>query len=228
MSKLGTVAYIPARLGSERVARKNLRSLGGAPLVTYVAKSALRSSSLDRVYVNTESPEIAEAAASTGVATYMRSPSLAASPVTTDEILYDFAKHVECGTIVVINPTAPFLRPETIDRALTVFSDGPPDATLFTTTRLRRHLIFDGQPKNFDAAGRSPRTQDLNPFDYINFIIFVISRSKVLTEYQKKGYCLYVPPLAFVPMQGLECHDIDDEDDFRVAECLLAKDPSSQ
>ncbi len=223
MSKLGAVAYIPARLGSERVARKNLRPLGGVPLVTYVAKTAHRSTLLDRVYVNTESPEIAEVAASTGVATYMRSPVLATSDVTTDEILYDFAKHIKCSTIVVINPTAPFLKTATIDRVLTAYACGPSDATLFTTTRLRRHLIFDGQPKNFDPAGRSPRTQDLKPFDYVNFIIFVISHSKVLTEYEHKGYCLYVPPLAFVPMLGLECHDIDDEDDFLLAEGLLAK-----
>jgi CMP-N,N'-diacetyllegionaminic acid synthase len=223
MSKLGTVAYIPARLGSERVARKNLRPLGGAPLVTHVAKAALRSSLLDQVYVNTESPEISEVAASTGVVTYMRCPSLAARSVTTDEILYDFAKHIECSTIAVINPTAPFLKPATIDRVLAAFADGPSDATLFTTTRLRKHLILDGQPKNFDAAGRSPRTQDLKPFDYINFIIFVISRSKVLTEYERKGYCLYAPPLAFVPMMGLECHDIDEEDDFLLAEGLWSK-----
>jgi CMP-N,N'-diacetyllegionaminic acid synthase len=226
MAKLGTVAYIPARLGSERVPRKNLRLVGGEPLVTYVAKAALQSSLLDKVYVNTESPEIAKAAASTGVETYMRSPVLTQSNVTTDEILYDFAKCTECHTIAVINPTAPFLKPGTIDRVLTAFNEAPSDATLFTTTSLRKHLVFDGNPINFDVAGKSPRTQDLKPFHYINFVIFVISRSKVLTEYQQNGHCLYVSPLVFVPMLGLECLDIDDEDDFRLAEALLGTEAS--
>ena len=217
----GTVAYIPARLGSERVPRKNLRPLGGVPLVAHVARTARLSSLLDRVYTNTESPEIAEASTPTGVETYLRSPALAASHVTTDEILYDFALNIACETIVVINPTAPFLKPETIDGVLRAYFSGPPDATLFTTTRLRRHLIIDGQPGNFAIEGKSPRTQDLQPFDYINFIVFVISRAKVIAEYERKGRCLYASSLAFFPMQGLECHDIDDEDDFLLAELLL-------
>ena len=53
-----TVAYIPARLASERVPRKNLRLLGDNPLISYASKFALRASSIDRVYVNTESSEI--------------------------------------------------------------------------------------------------------------------------------------------------------------------------
>jgi CMP-N-acetylneuraminic acid synthetase len=222
----GTVAYIPARLGSERVPRKNLRPLGGVPLVAHVARTARQSSLLDRVYINTESPEIAEASGPTGVETYLRSPALAASHVTTDEILYDFALNIACKTIVVINPTAPFLKPETIDGVLKAYFSGPSDATLFTTTRLRKHLIIDGQPGNFAIEGKSPRTQDLQPFDYINFIVFVISRAKVVAEYERKGRCLYASSLAFFPMQGLECHDIDDEDDFVLAELLLRSDHS--
>jgi CMP-N-acetylneuraminic acid synthetase len=102
-----------------------------------------------------------------------------------------------------------------------VSKDVSPDATVFTTTRLHKHLVVGGEPVNFSTAGRSPRTQDLKPFDYINFIIFTIHREKVLTQYEQCGYCLYVPPLAFVPMSGLECHDIDEEDDFLVAEAIL-------
>jgi CMP-N,N'-diacetyllegionaminic acid synthase len=226
LGKPNVVAYIPARLGSERVLRKNLRPLAGQPLITYAARTALRCPSLDRVYVNTESTEIAAAAALTGVATYMRHPSLAASPVATDEILYDFAKSIDCRTIVVINPTAPFLKSETIQRVLAAFADANGDPTVFTTTRMRRHLIMDDAPRNFEIAGKSPRTQDLTPFDYINFIVFAIARSKVLSQYERRGYCLYAPSLSFVPMAGLECHDIDDEDDFLIAEAIMARNDS--
>jgi hypothetical protein len=117
-SDCDTVAYIPARLASERVPRKNLRLLGDYPLISYVSKAALRASSIDRVYVNTESSEIAAVAKTIGVEVYWRAARLAAGPVTTDEILYDFAKAIDCRTLVVINPTAPFLKPETIDRVL--------------------------------------------------------------------------------------------------------------
>jgi CMP-N-acetylneuraminic acid synthetase len=218
-----TVAYIPARLGSERVPKKNLRNLDGRPLVTHVARTALQSSMLDRVYLNTESAEIATAAAATGIDIYMRDPRLAAGPVSTDEILYDFARATPCRTIVVINPTAPFLTATTIDRVVTASEGTEPDATVFTTTRLHKHLVVDDQPVNFSTSGRSPRTQDLKPFEYINFIIFTISRDKVLMQYEQCGYCLYVPPLVFVPMSGLECHDIDEEDDFLIAEAMMRR-----
>jgi CMP-N-acetylneuraminic acid synthetase len=219
----GTVAYIPARLGSERVPRKNLRHLDGRPLVTHVAQTALQSSVLDRVYLNTESSEIATAAAPTGIEIYMRDQHLAAGPVSTDEILYDFARATPCRTIVVINPTAPFLTVTTIDHVVAVSERAGPDATVFTTTRFHKHLVVDGQPINFLASSRSPRTQDLKPFEYINFIIFTIYREKVLRLYERCGYCLYVSPLVFVPMSGFECHDIDEEEDFVMAEALMRR-----
>ncbi|MFZ0841926.1 MAG: NTP transferase domain-containing protein [Xanthobacteraceae bacterium] len=149
-----TVAYIPARLGSERVPKKNLRHLGGRPLVTHVAETALQSSGLDRVYLNTESSEIAAAAAPTGIDVYMRDRRLAAAHVSTDEILYDFARATPCQVIVVINPTAPFLTVTTINRVVTMSKDSSPDATVFTTTRLHKHLVVGGEPVNFSTAGR--------------------------------------------------------------------------
>jgi CMP-N,N'-diacetyllegionaminic acid synthase len=216
-----TVAYIPARLGSERVPRKNLRHLGGRPLVNHVAATALQSSKLDHVYLNTESAEIAMAAAPTGIELYMRDPRLAAADVSTDEILYDFARAVPCKRIAVINPTAPFLTVATIDRVLAESDRAEPDATVFTTTRLHKHLVVRGQAINFSISGKSPRTQDLEPFDYINFIMFTIGRDKVLTHYEQDGHCLYVPPLGFMPMSGIECQDIDEEDDFSIAEAMM-------
>lgn len=217
---LDTVAYIPARLSSERVPRKNLRLLGNKPLISYVSKAALRAASLDRVYVNTESSEIAAVAKTIGAEVYLRAPSLATGPVTTDEILYDFAKAIDCGCVAVINPTAPFLQTETIDIVLSKFRNGAPDTTLFTTTAMRKHFVMGGRPCNFSFLSRSPRTQDLPALEYINFIMLVVPRAKVIAEYERNGYCLYIPPLAFHSMSGIECLDIDEEDDFALAEAV--------
>ena len=163
-----TVAYIPARLGSERVPKKNLRHLGGRPLVTHVAETALQSSGLDRVYLNTESSEIAAAASPTGVDVYMRDPRLAAGPISTDEILYDFARATPCRTIVVINPSAPFLTVATIDRVVTVSKDSSPDATVFTTTRLHK------RPR---AGRRAPKTSSRSTISISSFLRSTARRS---------------------------------------------------
>src|SRR5688500_7345028 len=60
------VGLIPARAGSKRVPGKNVRMLGGHPLIAYSSASALDSDVLDAVSVSTDSPEIAEIARAFG------------------------------------------------------------------------------------------------------------------------------------------------------------------
>ena len=49
------VAMIPARLGSKRVIKKNLRLLNGKPLISYITESAINSNAFDEIYINSES-----------------------------------------------------------------------------------------------------------------------------------------------------------------------------
>ena len=213
-------AYIPARLGSNRVAAKNLRLLAGRPLVEYVIRTSLTAVTLSAVYVNTESEQIADVARRVGALTYLRDPALAVSTTRTDEILYDFARNIDCGSIVVINPTAPFLTAGSIDAVVRDHLSDP-RRTVMTTNRMSKHLVFEGRPVNFTANAPSPRTQDLAPFEYINFLVFAIERQKVISGYEARGYCLYDAPLAFHPLAGIETHDIDEEADFLLAELYL-------
>src|SRR5690242_9401803 len=60
------VALIPARAGSERVPGKNVRELGGHPLLAYSIAGAQESGIFDAIVVSTDSPEIAEIAAAYG------------------------------------------------------------------------------------------------------------------------------------------------------------------
>jgi len=218
-------AYIPARKGSVRVPVKNLRMLAGKPLLHYVLETVAKVGNLDKAYLNTESDEIASAAENL-CDVYVRSPELAISSTKTDEILYDFAKNIDCKSIAVINPTAPFVTSQTIESAIDLHLSRGRD-TVFTTTAHKKHLIYDGQPVNFPLNQLSPRTQELQEFQYINFITFIIETQRVISNYEKKGYCLYEAPIHFFPMTGIECHDIDDEDDFLMAEALIFKNSSA-
>jgi N-acylneuraminate cytidylyltransferase len=60
------VAIIPARGGSKRIPRKNIRPFAGQPIIGYSIKTALQSQLFDRVIVSTDDPEIAEVAESFG------------------------------------------------------------------------------------------------------------------------------------------------------------------
>jgi len=72
------VGLIPARGGSKGVPRKNIRLLGGRPLLEYTARSALAARRLSRVVLSTEDPEVAEVGTRCGLdVPFMRPPDLA-------------------------------------------------------------------------------------------------------------------------------------------------------
>jgi CMP-N-acetylneuraminic acid synthetase len=59
MKNLGKIVlHIPAREGSKRVPRKNIRLMAGNPMISYTIRAALMSGITDHVYVNTDSEEI--------------------------------------------------------------------------------------------------------------------------------------------------------------------------
>ena len=123
------VALIPARSGSKGVPEKNIRLLGGRPLLAWSVAAASRTTTIDRVIVSTDSAQYGEIAAAHGAEVpFLRPRSLA-----TDESLdIDFVLHAmdhlaeqgdEPDTIVHIRPTTPFRSPTVIDAAVERFVD---------------------------------------------------------------------------------------------------------
>ena len=62
MVSMKVVAIIPARGGSKSIPRKNIRKLGGKPLIAYIIETAQKVKEIDKVVVSTEDKEIAETA----------------------------------------------------------------------------------------------------------------------------------------------------------------------
>ena len=76
MSK-SIIAMIPARLGSKRIPKKNIRYMGDKPLIQYPIELAVNSSRFESVWVNTESEELGQAAVKLGVNFHRRPTELA-------------------------------------------------------------------------------------------------------------------------------------------------------
>ena len=119
------VAIIPARGGSKSIPKKNIRLLGGAPLLAYSIAAALQSAYTDRVIVSTDSEEIARVALEWGAEVpFLRPPELAADH-TTDFPVFEHAirwlkenegYHADCT--VQLRPTSPFRPPHLVDDAI--------------------------------------------------------------------------------------------------------------
>jgi CMP-N-acetylneuraminic acid synthetase len=123
--RVRALAIIPARGGSKSVPRKNLRLLGGKPLIAWTIIVARRAKSLDRVIVSTDDHQIAEVARSYGAEVpFIRPPEIAADdtpdlPVFQHalRVLRDAEGYVP-DVIVHLRPTQPFRTAEEIDEVV--------------------------------------------------------------------------------------------------------------
>jgi len=117
------VGLIPARAGSKRVEHKNIRLLGGHPLLAYTIAAARDSGIFDALIVSTDSEEYAEVAAYYGAEVPFLRPPEMAGDVSPDiewvehtlKKLEGSGKTFDCFSI--LRPTSPFRQPETIRRA---------------------------------------------------------------------------------------------------------------
>jgi len=91
------VAMIPARLGSKRVHDKNLRLIGGKPLVAYIVEAVIESGvfALDDIYLNSESDIIKNIADDYGIKFYIRPSEFSTDTASNDDWVLDFINKVD-------------------------------------------------------------------------------------------------------------------------------------
>lgn len=111
------VAIIPARGGSKRIPRKNIRLFRGLPMLAWSIDAALASGDFDTVMVSTDDPQIAEVARALGAdVPFLRSAAAADDHATTSQVLLEVLdQYAEVGVhfdlACCLYPTAPFVRP---------------------------------------------------------------------------------------------------------------------
>lgn len=119
------LAVIPARGGSKGIARKNLQSVAGKPLVTRAAEVAKLVGEIDCVAVSTDDDEIASAAQAGGaIAPFRRPESLSGDRIADMPVLLHALEEIEGALsttfdiVLMLQPTSPFRRPEHLRAAL--------------------------------------------------------------------------------------------------------------
>lgn len=122
-----TVAFVPIRLNSQRVSGKNLRLLGGEPLMCHILRTLTRVEGIDEVYVFCSDEHIVELLPE-GVRFLKRSAELDRDTTLGREIYDAFTARVEADLYVLAHATSPFIRPETIAGALDKVRSGEYDS----------------------------------------------------------------------------------------------------
>lgn len=121
------LALIPARGGSKGVPNKNMREMGGLPLIGHTIAAARGASCTPRIWVSTDSPAIAEYATRLGVVTDDLRPEVLSgdSALTADVVRYELTRFAAKGDlfdyVMLLQPTTPFRTAQHIDEAVACF-----------------------------------------------------------------------------------------------------------
>jgi len=132
---VNVLGVIPARGGSKGIPHKNLRPVGGRPLLAYTADAALASRRLTRVVVSTDDPAIGEAARSLGLdVPFLRPSELAADETPMLPVLQHAlgatAEGGRADVVVLLQPTSPLRRAEHIDAAVDLLMTSGADSVV--------------------------------------------------------------------------------------------------
>lgn len=171
MPRALTVAIIPARGGSKGVPRKNLRRVGGVPLVARAVRAAAAASAIDLVVVTTDDDDIADVASAAGARIVRRPAEISGDTASSESAVLHALDELESGgvhieTVVFVQATSPFIPSEGIDEAVALVRAGRFDSVFAAHETYgflwRRGDGGGAEAINHDAA-RRPRRQDREP-----------------------------------------------------------------
>ena len=208
------VAFVPIRLNSQRVEGKNLRMLGGQPLMTYLLSSLAAAKNIDEVYVYCSDSTISDYLPE-GVKYLKRDERLDSNTTLGAEIYDAFTAEVDADIYILAHATSPFIRTATIEDAVARVESGEYDSA-FSAERVQTFAWWEGKPLNYSLE-HVPRTQDLEPIYVETSAFFIFQRDVWRTLHRRIGERPYT-----AVTDRIESMDIDNPDDFLLAEAIVA------
>ena len=228
-----TIAIIPARAGSQRIPGKNIRVLGGHPLLAYSIAAARHSGVCDRVLVSTDSDEIADIARSYGAEVPGLRPAEIAGPDAHDVL---FLRHAmehwvpeSPGQVwVLARPTSPLRSGASIQKALQILEDNPWADSIRALRPVTEHpgkmwrISDTGEATTYlDQGGAyNGPTQALEKL-YVQASSLEIVRRSAVEEHNSIAGNRVLP--FFLPEN--EDVDVNSESDWSLVETLIQHNP---
>ncbi|NBQ40429.1 MAG: pseudaminic acid cytidylyltransferase [Alphaproteobacteria bacterium] len=221
------VAIIPARGGSKRIPRKNIKPFCGKPMIAWSIDTAKATGLFDHIIVSTDDDEIADIASQYGAEVPFRRPAELADDYTTTisviqhaigqvEKCFRFPEFVCC-----IYPTAPLMSPEHLQAAYSRLMDENVEyvfpivsfpSSIFRALKLDEH----GRASMFNEANRSSRTQDMEEAYYDAGQFYWGKASAFIA-----GHPIFSPQSAPLIIPRYYAQDIDNQEDWEYAELIF-------
>jgi CMP-N-acetylneuraminic acid synthetase len=216
------IALLPMKEHSDRVPNKNIKLFGRKPLYHIIMQSLMESEYIEKIVINTDSNHIAEDAQRhfERIQIISRPEQIQGDFVPMNEIIaYDLGR-LDGEHFLQTHSTNPLLRLATIDKAIEdYFNNLNKFDSLFSVTRMQTRLYWsNGKPVNHNTQ-ELLRTQDLPPVFEENSSLYIFSETSFFNAGNNR---IGLKPQMF-EMDKLEAIDIDEPEDFALAEILYTK-----
>lgn len=219
------IAVIPARGGSRRIVKKNIRAFAGRPVIEYAIALAHDSGLFDRVIVSTDNDEIAAVAEQAGAdLPFVRPAALADDRTTSAAVLTHALKTVDARAdydfACCLYPVTPFLRADDLEQGLSLIADHGAGSVFAVTTfgapiwrafEQRR----DGILRMIWPEHRDTRSQDLVEAVHDAGQFYWVSVGPFLDN-----PVLYTDTSRGIVLPRWRAHDVDTEEDWMRAELI--------
>ena len=163
------IAVIPARMGSQRLKKKNLRLFNGKTLIEHCINRCIYANCFDEIWVNSEDIEFKKYADKNDIFFYKRSKILGNSESTSEDYIFDFLKNVKCDNLFQVHTIAPLLTPNDINDFTKYFLKKNLD-TLLAYIEDKIEVVFEEKPINF-SFDKKTNSQNLTPTKRITWAI---------------------------------------------------------
>lgn len=216
------LVIIPARGGSKRIPRKNVRLMVKKPLIIYSIENALNSVYNLDVVVSTDDDEIARISSSYGAKVITRPEDLATDSVTLDPVIFhamnemEKEKKTQYVIVITMQPTSPLLKRETLDAAIEYFINNDFDTVLSGINK--PHLSWTEKEGKIIPAYEKRLNRQYLPKNLMETGAFFISKREFIREHNRFG-----PNVSVYEIPENEAIDIDTPQDWWIAEKELSK-----
>lgn len=224
------LALIPARGGSKRLPGKNMKLLGGMPLVVWPISVVKGIAEICDIMVSTDDPQMAQLCTDAGaMVPWLRPPSLAKDDATSVDVAihaldwYE-ATHTTVDGLLLLQPTSPFRTRATIQKCIELFSGGM-GLPVVSVSPTHHHPMWTFKLASgflvpyLIEHGLNKRSQDLEPAYVVNGNLYLVTPSQLRDRRSFFGE----KTIPLILETQIESIDIDTEWDFSLAEKAYAE-----
>ena len=223
MKKIGKVVlHIPAREGSKRVPKKNLRKMNGSPMISYVIKESLESKITKEVYVNTDSSEIISYVEKnfSKCKVYKRPAKLATDNSSSEDFNLDIMNNLSADTLVMINPVCPLIKSSDINNAFKKYKESDCD-TLISCSSTKMQTFCEDNPVNINLNEQLAPSQKNQTVKTLNWAITIWDCKSFRKRIKSLGYAVLGDNRLLYELDFIKSIKVSYEEDFILAEKIL-------